>query len=83
MKTEELLKLFNLNIEPTVKVSTLTVAKQQIVEIIKAISYNSRILIMDEPTRGIGVGAKSEVYNLLNDLAAQGKAIIVISSELP
>jgi ribose transport system ATP-binding protein len=41
------------------------------------------ILIFDEPTRGIDVGAKSELYKLLNDLAAQGKAIIVISSELP
>jgi ribose transport system ATP-binding protein len=41
------------------------------------------ILIFDEPTRGIDVGAKSEIYKLLNELAAQGKAIIVISSELP
>ena len=41
------------------------------------------ILIFDEPTRGIDVGAKSEIYKLLNALAEQGKAIIVISSELP
>jgi len=41
------------------------------------------VLIFDEPTRGIDVGAKSEIYKLVNDLAAQGKAIIVISSELP
>jgi ribose transport system ATP-binding protein len=41
------------------------------------------ILIFDEPTRGIDVGAKSEIYKLLHELAAQGKAIIVISSELP
>jgi ribose transport system ATP-binding protein len=40
-------------------------------------------LIFDEPTRGIDVGAKSEIYRLLNDLARQGKSIIVISSELP
>jgi ribose transport system ATP-binding protein len=41
------------------------------------------ILIFDEPTRGIDVGAKSEIYKLLNALAAQGRAIIMISSELP
>ena len=39
--------------------------------------------MFDEPTRGIDVGAKSEIYRLLEDLAAQGRAIIVISSELP
>jgi len=41
------------------------------------------VLIFDEPTRGIDVGAKSEIYRLLNDLAKQGKSIIMISSELP
>jgi len=41
------------------------------------------VLIFDEPTRGIDVGAKVEIYKLLNDLAAQGRAIVVISSELP
>ncbi|KKM00030.1 hypothetical protein LCGC14_1808490, partial [marine sediment metagenome] len=41
------------------------------------------ILIFDEPTRGIDIGAKSEIYRLLEDLAGQGRAIIVISSELP
>ena len=40
-------------------------------------------MILDEPTRGIDVGAKSEIYKLMNQLAAQGKSIIMISSELP
>ena len=40
------------------------------------------ILILDEPTRGVDVGAKYEIYGLINDLASQGKAIVVISSEL-
>ena len=41
------------------------------------------ILIFDEPTRGIDVGAKSEIYKLMNDLIKQGKSIIMISSEMP
>ena len=41
------------------------------------------VLILDEPTRGVDVGAKYEIYGIINDLAAQGKAIVVISSELP
>ncbi len=41
------------------------------------------VLIFDEPTRGIDVGAKQEIYHLLNELAAEGKSIIMISSELP
>ena len=40
------------------------------------------ILIMDEPTRGIDVGAKHEIYEIMNDLAAQGKSIIMVSSEM-
>jgi ribose transport system ATP-binding protein len=44
---------------------------------------NSDILIFDEPTRGIDVGAKSEIYKLIHELAESGKSIIVISSELP
>jgi L-arabinose transport system ATP-binding protein len=44
---------------------------------------NIRVIIMDEPTRGIDVGAKSEIYSVIYDLAAQGCAIVVVSSELP
>ena len=44
---------------------------------------NAEVIIFDEPTRGIDVGAKYEIYLLLNELATQGKAIIMISSELP
>jgi ABC-type sugar transport system ATPase subunit len=42
-----------------------------------------KILILDEPTRGIDVGAKAEIYAIMNDLVSQGVAIIMISSELP
>ena len=61
----------------------LSGGNQQKVVVAKWLVRDCDILIFDEPTRGIDVGAKSEIYKLLNALAEQGKAIIVISSELP
>lgn len=65
------------------KVKNLSGGNQQKVVIGKWLTADTSILIFDEPTRGIDVGAKSEIYRLLNDLAQQGKSIIMISSELP
>ena len=61
----------------------LSGGNQQKVVIAKWLVKDCDILIFDEPTRGIDVGAKEEIYRLLNDLAQQGKSIIMISSELP
>lgn len=61
----------------------LSGGNQQKVVIAKWLIRNSEILIFDEPTRGIDVGAKSEIYHLMNELAEAGKSIIMISSELP
>jgi ribose transport system ATP-binding protein len=64
-------------------VRNLSGGNQQKVVVAKWLTADTKVLIFDEPTRGIDVGAKSEIYKLLNDLAAEGKAIIMISSELP
>ena len=64
-------------------VGNLSGGNQQKVVIAKWLCRDCDILIFDEPTRGIDVGAKSEIYKLLTDLAEQGKSIIMISSELP
>ena len=62
---------------------TLSGGNQQKLVLAKWLQRNAEVIIFDEPTRGIDVGAKYEIYLLLNELAAQGKAIIMISSELP
>ncbi len=64
-------------------VKNLSGGNQQKVVIGKWLTRDCDVLIFDEPTRGIDVGAKSEIYKLLNGLADQGKSIIMISSELP
>lgn len=61
----------------------LSGGNQQKIVVAKWLLRNCDILIFDEPTRGIDVGAKDEIYQLLNDLASAGKSIIMISSELP
>src|SRR6267378_1408917 len=65
------------------RVRNLSGGNQQKVVVGKWLTADTQVLIFDEPTRGIDVGAKSEIYRLLNDLAKQGKSIIMISSELP
>ena len=64
-------------------VVNLSGGNQQKVVLAKWLVRNCDILIFDEPTRGIDVGAKSEIYHLMNELASQGKSIIMISSEMP
>jgi putative multiple sugar transport system ATP-binding protein len=61
----------------------LSGGNQQKVVLSKWMFADPDVLILDEPTRGIDVGAKYEIYTIINSLAAQGKAVIVISSELP
>ncbi|WP_321915771.1 MULTISPECIES: sugar ABC transporter ATP-binding protein [unclassified Paraburkholderia] len=68
---------------PTQPVRLLSGGNQQKIVIAKWLERNCDVLFFDEPTRGIDVGAKSEIYKLLRALAEQGKAIVMISSELP
>ena len=75
-----------LNIKtPSVRqqVRLLSGGNQQKIVIAKWLLRDCSVLFFDEPTRGIDVGAKAEIYRLLNELAAEGKAIVIISSELP
>ncbi len=64
-------------------IGKLSGGNQQKVLLSKWMFANPDILILDEPTRGIDVGAKYEIYCIINQLAAEGKSVIMISSELP
>ena len=70
---------------PSVKVEVekLSGGNQQKVMLSKWLNAQPKLFILDEPTRGIDVGAKAEVHHIINDLAAQGLGIILISSDLP
>ncbi len=64
-------------------VSTLSGGNQQKVVLAKWMEFNPQLVLFDEPTRGIDIGAKTEIYNIMGELAANGAAIVMVSSELP
>ncbi|MGA1804831.1 sugar ABC transporter ATP-binding protein [Rhizobium sp. HT1-10] len=68
---------------PMARVDTLSGGNQQKVVIARWLNHNMKVLIFDEPTRGIDVGAKAEIYQLMREFTARGYSIIMISSELP
>jgi ABC-type sugar transport system ATPase subunit len=70
-------------LSPDSPANSLSGGNQQKLLIGRWLMANSEFIIFDEPTRGIDVGAKNEIYSFLNELAGQGKAILIISSELP
>ncbi len=64
-------------------VAGLSGGNQQKIVLARWLAARSRVLILDEPTRGVDVGAKAEIHGLIDNLATQGHAILLISSELP
>ena len=64
-------------------VSSLSGGNQQKVVLAKWLNADNQVYIFDEPTKGIDVGAKSEIYTIINQLALQGKTILIVSSEIP
>jgi len=68
---------------PAQKVSNLSGGNQQKVALSKWLLAGAKVLILDEPTRGVDVGARQEIYQIIRELAAEGVAIVVVSSDLP
>src|SRR5690625_3070082 len=81
-KTEELFKLLNADIKPQEIVGRLTVGKQQMIEIAKAISMNANIIIFDEPTAALTEAEADNLFNVIYDLKQKGIAIIYISHRM-
>ena len=80
---QSLLRLRVKTSSPVLAIARLSGGNQQKAILAKCLLLNPKILILDEPTRGIDIGAKQEIYRLINQLVQQGIAIIVVSSELP
>lgn len=80
--TKEVLKEIDLEEDPRTIMETLTVAKMQMIEIAKAISYDSKLIIMDEPTSALTEKEIKQLFNIMRRLKSQGKSIIYISHKL-
>jgi ribose transport system ATP-binding protein len=80
--TRKVLEQLSLSLDPDATVSTLSVAEQQLVEIAKAMSIDSSLLIMDEPTAALGLNETKHLLGLIRRLTARGKAILYISHRL-
>jgi ribose transport system ATP-binding protein len=68
---------------PEQPISALSGGNQQKVALARLLHQEADVLLLDEPTRGIDVGSKAEIYRMIGELAAQGKAVIMVSSYLP
>ncbi len=81
-KTQQLFDMMHLKLAPRTKVADLTVAKQQMVEIAKALSFNSQVLIMDEPTAALTDTEIQDLFRIIRQLRAKGVGIVHISHRL-
>ena len=82
--SDDAIQLLNIRVpHAQVRAGGLSGGNQQKLLISRWVAIGPRILILDEPTRGVDVGAKSEIYRIMNDMARKGVAILMISSELP
>src|SRR5512138_2561689 len=81
-QAQQLLDLMNLDLDPRARVADLTVAKQQMVEIAKALSYNAEVLIMDEPTAALTDTEIADLFRIIRQLREKGVGVVHISHRL-
>ena len=82
-KVAEFREKLSVSAAPESEISTLSGGNQQKIVLARWLMVEPTVLFLDDPTRGIDVGAKEEIYKIIDELAAQGKGIILVSSELP
>ena len=82
IKSAELLERVNLNVDPNTMVSELTVAQQQMVEIAKVLSFESKVIIMDEPTDALTDTETESLFRVIRELKSQGRGIVYISHRM-
>jgi len=82
VQTQKFLAEFGLNLEPEAEIASLTIAQQQMVEVVKAISFNARIIAMDEPTSSLTDKEVNSLFSHIRDLAKRGIGIIYISHRM-
>jgi ribose transport system ATP-binding protein len=81
-QAEEILDRIGLEVDPRAVVGALTVAKHQVVEIAKALSHESRVLIMDEPTAALNAAEAADLFSIIRDLKRRGVGIVYVSHKL-
>ena len=81
-RADKIFKGMNVDINPAAKIGSLTVGKQQLVEIAKALTHNSKILILDEPTAALTESETKELFRIIKDLQVAGVSIVYISHRL-
>lgn len=81
-QASEIFTRMNLNLDPTTLVADLTIAKQQMVEIAKALSFKSKVLIMDEPTAALNEAETTDLFTIIKQLKSEGVGIIYISHKM-
>ena len=81
-RASKMLQMFNVDIQPTVKLGRLSLAMQQMIEILKALALNPKILVLDEPTSSLTVKETERLFEILNQLKSDGLSVIYISHHL-
>ena len=82
-KVCQIIEQYGLEVDPDAKIEDISVGTQQRVEILKALYRGADILILDCPTRGIDIGVKASMYQLIYQMKKEGRSIVLISEELP
>ncbi|MCI2055287.1 MAG: sugar ABC transporter ATP-binding protein, partial [Bacilli bacterium] len=81
-RSKDLFKSLNMDVNPKVKVGTLSVSQRQMIEIAKAVSYNAKVIVLDEPTSSLSEKEIAKLFSIVRDLRAKGVSFVYISHKM-